>query len=247
MKKFFVGFAIAWNMLTAIPIFRLHTFKESYMGFSCVSYGIVGFILGAIIYCINLIFQNQNPQVLIKILLFGFYTLSYGALHLDGLFDSLDAIFLKAPREKVLSVLKDPHLGAFSVIFGTLFLITKLGAFVYLNHLLFFILIAASSRYSVIFSIKFFPYISQGMAKSAKYELKNYHLAVASLIMIVLCTFVYKFALIFLVGSVFFSLFFGFLLTKKFGGLNGDMYGFLIEVNELLMLLASVFFGKYLP
>ncbi|OSS43169.1 Cobalamin synthase [Desulfurella amilsii] len=246
MKKLLVGFAIAWNMLTAIPIFRTHTFKEGYMGFSCVSYGIVGFILGSIIYCINLLFQNQSPQVLIKILLFGFYTLSYGALHLDGLFDSLDAIFLKAPREKVLSVLKDPHLGAFSVIFGTLFLITKLSAFAYLNHMLFFILIAASSRYSVIFSIKFFPYISHGMAENAKKELKIYHLAIASLLMIILCTFVYNLAVIFLGLSVFFSMFLGYLLTKKFGGLNGDMYGFLIEANELLMLLASIFFGKYL-
>jgi adenosylcobinamide-GDP ribazoletransferase len=138
-------------------------------------------------------------------------------------------------------------LGAFSVIFGTLFLITKLSAFVYLNHLIFFILIAALSRYSVIFPIYFFPYMWQGMAKSVKEGLKNYHLVLASLIMIILCTFVYKFALIFLAGSVFFSLFFGFLLTKKFGGLNGDMYGFIIEINELLMLLASVFLGKHLP
>lgn len=246
MKKFFIGFAIAWNMLTTIPVFKIHTFKEGYVGFSCVSYGIVGFILGTIIYCLNSLFQNQSPQILIKILLFGFYTLSYGALHLDGLFDSLDAIFLKAPREKVLSVLKDPHLGAFSVIFGILFLITKLSAFVYLSHMLFFILITAFSRYSVIFPIRFFPYISQGMAKSAKYELKNYHLVIASLIMIILCTLIYKFAIIFLVGSVLFSLFLSYLLTKKFGGLNGDMYGFLIEANELLMLLTCVFLGKYL-
>ncbi len=246
MKKFFIGFAIAWNMLTSIPIFPIYLFKEGYNAFACISYGIVGFLLGLIVYFVSLITHNIEPYILIKILIFGVYTLSYGALHLDGLFDSLDAFFLKAPKEKLLNVLKDPHLGAFSVIFGTLFLITKLSAFIYLNNMVFFILTASVSRFSVIFPIRYFPYISYGMATNTKKELKNIHLIISSLIMIALCTLINKFAIIVLVFVVFLSLFQGWSLTKKFGGLNGDMYGFLIELNELFLLLFFVFFGKYL-
>ncbi len=246
MKKFLIGFLIAWNMLTAIPIFPIYSFKEGYNAFACISYGIVGFILGLIVYFLSLITHYIEPSILIKVLIFGVYTLSYGALHLDGLFDSLDAIFLKAPKEKLLNVLKDPHLGAFSVIFGTLFLITKLSAFIYLNNMAFFILIASTSRFSVIFPIRYFPYISYGMATNAKKELKNIHLIISSLIILTLCTIINKFAIIALTIGVFLNVFQGWLLTKKFGGLNGDMYGFLIELNEMFLLLFFVFFGKYL-
>lgn len=246
MKKFFIGFAIAWNMLTNIPIFKIYTFKEGYSAYACTSYGIVGFILGLIVYLMSLITHTIEPQVLVKILIFSFYTFSYGALHLDGLFDSLDAIFLKASKEKLLSVLKDPHLGAFSVIFGTLFLIIKLCAFVYLKDMIFFILIAAASRYSVIFSMRYFPYISNGMAQNAKKELKNYHVIIASLIMLAICSIISKYAIFVLIFSIFLNLHAGSLIKRKFGGLNGDFYGFLIEINEIVLLLIFAFFGKYL-
>jgi adenosylcobinamide-GDP ribazoletransferase len=245
MKKFFNGFAIAWNMLTNIPLFRIYTFKEGYNAYACVNYGVVGFVLGLIVYLLCKI-ACIEPYILVKVLIFSFYTFSYGALHLDGLFDSLDAIFLKAPKEKLLSILKDPHLGSFSVIFGTLFIITKLTAFVYLKNMSLFIVAASASRFSVIFPMRFFPYISSGMAQNAKNELKNHHLIIASIIMVVFLSPIYKFSIIILIFSVCCSLFIGNLLTKKFGGLNGDFYGLLIETNELLLILVFVFLGKYL-
>lgn len=240
MKKFFVGFVIAWNMLTSIPIFKIYDFKEGYSGWACASYGLVGFILGSIIYSINFLLNGLEPSILEKILIFSFYTLLYGALHLDGLFDSLDAIFLKAPKEKVIKVLKDPHLGAFSVIFGSLFLIVKLTAFIYLKNLAFFILATMISRYSVIFAMKFFPYISNGMALKATQELKKIHIIFSSLIVIILGTVIWKYAVLLIIISIASTFAISKLLKNKFCGLNGDMYGFIIEINELLLLLIVV-------
>jgi cobalamin synthase len=36
----------------------------------------------------------------------------------------------------------------------------------------------------------------------------------------------------------------GYRLSKRFGGLSGDMYGFIIEVNELLLLNALILMGS---
>jgi adenosylcobinamide-GDP ribazoletransferase len=51
-----------------------------------------------------------------------------GALHLDGLADCCDGLFLAASRERRLEVMADPHTGAFGVIGLVLILLLKAAA-----------------------------------------------------------------------------------------------------------------------
>ncbi len=47
-----------------------------------------------------------------------------GGIHLDGYFDTQDALHSYAPKERKLEILKDPHIGAFAAIYGMLYLLS---------------------------------------------------------------------------------------------------------------------------
>lgn len=49
-----------------------------------------------------------------------------GGIHLDGYFDTQDALHSYAPQERKLEILKDPHIGAFAAIYGLLYILSVL-------------------------------------------------------------------------------------------------------------------------
>lgn len=49
-----------------------------------------------------------------------------GGIHLDGYFDTQDALHSYAPQERKLEILKDPHIGAFAAIYGILYILSVL-------------------------------------------------------------------------------------------------------------------------
>ncbi len=51
-----------------------------------------------------------------------------GGIHMDGFLDTSDAIHSWKSREERLSILKDPHIGAFAFIYGALYLLLWFGA-----------------------------------------------------------------------------------------------------------------------
>lgn len=50
-----------------------------------------------------------------------------GGIHMDGFMDTCDAVHSYGSREKRLEILKDPHVGAFAVIGGSVYFILDLG------------------------------------------------------------------------------------------------------------------------
>lgn len=52
-----------------------------------------------------------------------------GGIHMDGYLDTVDALASHQPREKKLEILKDPHCGAFAVVYCGVYLLLALGLF----------------------------------------------------------------------------------------------------------------------
>ncbi|MEY4504084.1 MAG: adenosylcobinamide-GDP ribazoletransferase, partial [Pseudomonadota bacterium] len=77
-------------MLTILPFFRLYEFTKGCNGYAVAYYPLVGLILGAVIYLINILLAPFLPHNFLISFLFFLYILLYGALHLDGFTDSVD-------------------------------------------------------------------------------------------------------------------------------------------------------------
>ncbi len=238
MKKLFSGFALAVSMLTTLPFFRVHNFYKGINGYGVMSYPLVGFLLGSLLYGVYEILTPYLPAAHLGIILFALWVLLTGALHLDGFCDTIDGLYV--PKERALEVMKDPHNGGMGMLFGGSFLILKASSLAVFEQFYLLPIILLIPRLVVVFEIYFFPYVSkQGMSTLAKEEFTAAQLAVATLYSLVLIAFFHSFLLL---GVAFVAM----LLIKRFfikryGGFTGDIYGFNIEVIELLLLNVVLF------
>lgn len=239
IKTHISGIKIAFSMLTILPFFKLYEFKKGLNGVAAAYYPLVGLFLGGLICALHLSLQGLLPENFLRILLFIFFVILYGALHLDGFVDTIDGIF--APPHHALDAMREPTIGAMGAIYGFLFLSLKITAFLSLTNFMLFLLVPMLSRFAAVFAIYNFSYVrNSGMGYLAKKELTTplfiYSiLLVCAIILLIDVRFFILFAIAIIVAIII-----GFYLVKKFGGLSGDMYGFIIESSELILLCGLV-------
>ena len=226
------GFALAFSMLSIIPFFKVHDFFKGINGYSAMFYPLVGFLLGALLFAIHYILTPFFPPLHLGVIIFVLWVLITGALHLDGFSDSVDGLFVS--KERALEVMKDAHVGGMGMSFTLVFLLFKLSSLLYANAYYLLPIILMFSRLSATLSIYFFNYISSGVSQLIKEELKVKHILFALLYSLSFAYFFSATSLIF--GSLFIMFLTAKFFTKRLGGLNGDIYGFMIEVSELVLL-----------
>jgi len=234
IQKVWMGFSLAISMLSTLPFFRVHNFFAGINGYAVMFYPLVGFILGGILYGTSLLLEPYIPLTHLHVLLFAFWVVLTGALHLDGLSDAIDALFVA--KERAVEVMKDPHVGAMGMTYTGVFLIVKASVLIVVDALYLLPLILMLSRFNVVLAIYFLPYIREnGMSSLAKQEFIKPQL-VASIILVLVSCFFFAFGFVLLAVCLVSLFLFKLWFTKRFGGFSGDLYGFMIEGTELILL-----------
>lgn len=237
--KLFKAFVLAWNMLTLVPLCKVHDFFKGINGYSAMFYPIVGFILGSLLYGAYIGLSVVFPPVHAAVVLFVLWVVLTGALHLDGFSDTIDGLFV--PKEKAFAVMKDSHTGGMGVIFSIVFLIFKASSVVHLEEYASLPLLLALSRFNAVVVIYSLPYISSGVTQLVKNELHLRMLLLSFGFVFIIAMYMHMMWL--LVFSLLFGAVVGRLFVKRYGGLNGDIYGFLIETSELFLLNLLILAG----
>ncbi|MDQ7043999.1 MAG: adenosylcobinamide-GDP ribazoletransferase [Sulfurimonas sp.] len=233
MKNIFKGFALALSMLTTLPFFRVHEFYKGINGYSVMFYPLVGFLLGVILYLVSLVLTPYIPSFHIGIILFALWALLTGGLHLDGYCDTIDGLFVDKSRS--LEVMRDPHNGGMGMIFGGVFFILKASSLAAFNLLYLLPIVLMLPRLAVVFMIYSYSYVSKaGMSTLAKEELKGWQVFVALVYSI--SAVAYFEAWTVLLATILLTLLIKHFFIKRYGGFTGDIYGFSIEVIELVVL-----------
>jgi cobalamin 5'-phosphate synthase/cobalamin synthase len=233
MKKVLKGFALSVSMLSTLPFFRVHDFYKGINGYAVMFYPLVGFILGLILYAVYTFLNGYIPSMHLGVVIFALWVVLTGALHLDGFSDTIDGLYVK--KERALEVMKDAHNGGMGMIYGGVFLILKASSLAALDAFYLLPLVLTLSRFSTVLAIYNYPYVSSnGMGTLAKEELKLWQVLVAAFYVFVLVAFFNAYLLFFVSLLVLFGIKSVFL--KRYGGFTGDIYGFSIEVIELILL-----------
>ncbi len=235
MRDIFKGFALAVSMLTTLPFFKVHDFSKGINGFAVMSYPLVGFMLGTILYGVHFFLAPYLPSLHLGVIIFALWVLLTGALHLDGLSDTIDGLYVK--KERALEVMKDPHNGGMGMIFGGVFLLLKASTLAVFDAFYLLPIVLMYSRLSVVLATFYYPYVSpSGMATLAKEELTKSQMIIALVYSAVIGAFfnswlllICMLLLLFVIKSFF---------IKRYGGFTGDIYGFSIELIELTLLNA---------
>jgi len=167
-----------------------------------------------------------------------------GMLHLDGLADAADAALASADRERRLEILKDVQHGTFAIVAVTVVLLLKVTALAQCSErsgLLLLAVVPACSRAALPLVVRAFPRIpSSQMAAAAATGATGPAIAIAIGVAVVPAVVLLGAAgaavasICFVVAVVTVGL-----LSRRFGGINGDCLGAAVELGETAGLLAG--------
>lgn len=180
------------------------------------------------------IFSDKTSSILtlvVQYVLFNYF-------HFDGFVDTVDAFLSKKGKEDILKAMEDTHVGAFAVLFGSIYVFLKIFAYMSVISKKPEFLIASFSTGRI--SMVLFPSLFVRYAKSkglgyifvinARKGLLTSLLLLAFILSLgfpqTMCALIVCFA---------FSLYF----IARIGGFTGDTLGFICELSELLWLLVA--------
>lgn len=185
-----------------------------------------------------------------------------GGIHLDGFADTMDGVCSYGDREKKLEILKDPHLGAFAVIYVLAYMLLYTGV-----SCEFAARAEGSARFlPMVFMTmeRFFSGLAVLLFPTAKKEGMAASFAAAahkradSLAMMLWPAALWIVSWLlggmkwFLAAVVFFLLLLALFVwfyrwcRKEFGGITGDLAGFYLQTGELICLTVSLAFTGFI-
>ena len=124
MKRFLA----AMRFLTIVPIpGAMGTASEDLAG-SVPFFPVVGLLLGAAAGAAAWALSAFAPPMLAAAVMVVLLLTFSGGLHMDGLSDSADGMLSSRPRERILEIMKDSHVGAMGVIAIACVLLVKFAA-----------------------------------------------------------------------------------------------------------------------
>ncbi|MFI3206559.1 MAG: adenosylcobinamide-GDP ribazoletransferase [Clostridia bacterium] len=248
------SFVICLSMYSIIPM-PMTEWTDKKMRYCFLFLPFVGVIISAFWFLAFVMVYNfsLNFMAIILILVPVFVS---GGIHIDGLIDTCDAIFSYGSKEKKLEILKDPRTGAFGVIGAIVYFLLMYAtysevlknAYSWNNFLPF---IAVGLTFVMSRAIGALTMLSVPKARknglgatfsgASSQKINKIVLAIwiiISLAIYALISWQVCLAIIFVMAV--FLCFFVSTIKKEFGGITGDLTGFIISVTELLLPLTML-------
>lgn len=233
---------LSFAMFTRIPLPTLN-WERTNMRYVLATLPLVGVLIGLLLWlwqwlCVLLSLDNivfAAGLTLTPILL-------TGGIHLDGYCDTIDALSSRAPQERKREILKDPHAGAFAVIGLAVFMLAyfALGTQLKPNVVTIGLLgcAAVMSRSMGALASLTFPTSSGGgildTFRDAAGKPAIIIAAVFFLLAILGALYLnYPIAIALAVVVLLITLYVRGMSQRQFGGMSGDLAGYLIQLIEL--------------
>ena len=236
---------LAFQFLTILP-FKVKRFNADALAWAAVFFPIVGLALGLILAGVNYLlvsygFNDIASNIVLVILL----VILTGGLHLDGLSDTSDALFSGKPKDEMLAIMRDSHVGVMGVLAIISVLLLKVAFLSAIAPELkskALILMCVLSRWSMPLSIYSLPYARQnGKAKSFMDGMNIWIFLTASLIALVITYFLLGVLGISILGATAAAAYFtGLYIKGKVGGITGDTIGAVSELSEVVILIGFI-------
>ena len=120
---------IAFAMYSAIPVPQI-AWNEARLKYVMVFFPLVGAVIGGILAGLCLLAKRLAlPVPAFACLAAAVPVLLTGGIHMDGFLDTVDARSSHLERERKLEILKDPHVGAFAIIGGGVYLLLSVAGY----------------------------------------------------------------------------------------------------------------------
>ena len=251
-KSIIKSIMISFSLYSRIPM-PVFAWEEKDMDHAIAFLPLVGAVIGAVCYGIlRLVGMAEIPVFVVMVMLSLVPLLVTGGFHMDGLMDVTDARKSYLGKEKKLEIMKDPHVGAFAVIGLLIFSMIWSGSLYLLVHraavsgengalalypLLFFLSRAFCGLTCVLFpKAKKDGMLQRETGSSGRFDivLLGIEAALGAVAMILLRPLDGGLAFL---GILLFTVYYGKMCEKEFGGVTGDTAGYYVAVSEEVMVV----------
>ena len=239
--------AVAFSMFSAIPMPQF-LWNEKNMRYALCAFPLIGGVIGGVCWgAWSICGLLGLPTLLRGAILTLIPVLITGGIHLDGYSDTWDALASHASQKKKQEILKDPHVGSFAVIrlcgyfVMNLTLWTALKTFPWAAVLLSFCMSRTLSGLAVAsFPLAKHTGLAHTFAQAAdKKRVRTVLIILDVLLCAGMCLCGYEGILMAAAAHAVFADYYR-ISQKQFGGLSGDLAGWLLQTAELWMLLVLV-------
>lgn len=241
MKSFLLMLAF----MTRIPIKINFDYEENDFRRGILYIPVIGLSLGLFLYGVYALLEGVFSSLVLSFIIVILYLLITGGLHIDGLADTLDALGSNRPRERMLEILRDSHIGTFGVL-GII--VWFAGMVILMNEIpKACLILPVAARTMALFSCSISSYAREkGLGGAVVDGTKAGHVLFSlflSIVAFVLLLLFSKDSVLLVSSAVGYILVFIFTLvstrsiSKKLSGITGDVIGYIIESTGLLFLL----------
>jgi len=243
-KAWITDFITGFQFLTRISIVGQSEWSEESFSRSVKFFPLIGGIIGLLLF--GFVYGVQyfwGPKAPIHAMVSGLLVLEIfvtGGLHWDGLMDTADGIFSGRPREQILEIMKDSRVGAFGAMAFSLMLLVKYSLLLDVDLLrlpMALLVMPIVGRSAVVVGIVFFPYARKNGMGRMFFECSHHQtLYVAGITALLLLAPLGEIAVGSAATAIFMAVVFCRYVSKKLGGLTGDVYGAIVELAEIVTL-----------
>ncbi len=231
---------IAIQFLTTLPVRNRKMSAADQLGRAAGWFSFVGALIGFITAGVFILSRIIFPDLLAASLALFTWIVLTGGLHLDGVADCCDALFVSAEKDRRLEIMNDPHHGTFGTIGLILLILLKLAALYSLpgKFILFGLPFAAAFSRWLLLPAGRQPNPKPGdLGESYSAELKSGDMIWGFIPVIILAVFVGwitlpTMVLVIIVVTLLISF-----TRKVMDGITGDVLGFIVELTETLVLI----------
>jgi adenosylcobinamide-GDP ribazoletransferase len=238
------GFLIALTFLTRLPLpapkveISSEEFTRSYR-----YYPLVGLVIGLFLWLLAKALILYFPPLVLGALLLVAELMLTGGLHIDGFMDSMDGLLSARSPERILEIMKDSRVGAHASMALIGLLLLKFTLFASLTPAQYSILLVMPmlSRWVFQIGVIGFPYArAQGLGKGIHDTSRWVPFLVSGGAVLGISYFLAGFAGLLTFGVCVIAVtLWAYKISALLGGLTGDLYGAIIELSEVICLLAA--------
>lgn len=238
--KILESIVVAFQFLTRLYLPINVEWNTANLRRSLMWFGLVGAFIGAILAGAMTLFNRFDliPAVsaIIILLIWIFIT---GGMHIDGISDMADGFFSMRDKEKTLEIMKDSHVGAFGVITIVFLLLIKfemLKEFIIIEKNVWLLILPPTiARIAAGLVLSFYETTKKiGLGYTFHSSDPRIFWAIGFIVTLIISSILNIKSLIFIGIAILASNLMALWAKKKIGGLNGDIYGAIVETVEVI-------------
>ena len=239
LRQFWGEFWLATTFLTTLPAPNF-TVPTGGLGAAGRWFPLIGLVIGLLLWLVQRVGGYFFPPILTAALVVLAWVVLTGGLHLDGLADCGDGLLATASMERRLEILRDPRVGTFGALSLILIILIKTLAVltVTIQPSLALLLAPVWARWMLLWAARQPQARAEGMGAEFAASVSPEVLVVAAALPALLLLLGDGHGLAGAALATLAMVAVVRLARARIGGVTGDVYGLVVEICEVVMLLA---------